>query len=243
MIGEMAPPCGPLQPGKPGKPLVFVLVGPTGVGKTTTIAKLAAHYVMQKRMPIALITADTFRIGAVNQLRTYSELMQTPLDVAYTPLELSQLVEKHQDKALILIDTPGRSPLDAEQLAILESFVTVLGKPYLQIALAAGTPLVDARRIIERFSIVPPQGVIITKVDETNCFGPTCALLAERQLPLSYFTTGQRVPEDIEVATNEDLLERLLSLVRYSLPEREVQTHVFTTDTQFQRFADFAQLH
>lgn len=243
MAAEMVPPCGPLQPGKPGNPLVFVLAGPTGVGKTTTIAKLAAHYVLQKRLPLAIITADTFRIGAVSQLRTYSELIQAALEVAYTPQELTELVAKHQDKALILIDTPGRSPSDAEQLAVLESFIAALEKPHLQIALAAGTSLMDARRIIDRFSIVEPQGVVLTKIDETDYFGPICALLAECQLPLSYFTTGQRVPEDIQIATNEELLARMLLLARNHLPDDEstVQTPIYPVTAHFQRFAEFAQ--
>ncbi|MFZ1754861.1 MAG: flagellar biosynthesis protein FlhF [Caldilineaceae bacterium] len=244
MVAEMTPAIGPIQPGKPGKPLVFALVGPTGVGKTTTIAKLAAHYSLQKRLPIAIITVDTYRIGAVNQLRTYSELMQSPLAVAYTPDELRQSIANHQDKALILIDTPGRSPADNEQLSVLRSFIDVLENPHLQIALAAGTPLQDGRRILDRFSVLPPAGIILTKVDETSQLGSACGLLAERQLPLSYFTTGQRVPEDIEIATNEALLERLLLLTRGWLPETNPQAAatLFPVTSQFQRFSDFTQL-
>lgn len=245
MVAEMAPVTGALQPGQPGRPLVYMLVGPTGVGKTTTIAKLAAHYSLQKRQPIALITADTYRIGAVSQLRTYSDLIQAPLDVAYTPEELASLVQQHRDKSLILIDTPGRSPGDSEQLSVLESFVSALDAPHLEIALAAGTPLLDARRIVDRFSMVPPQGIVLTKIDETSQFGSVCALLVERQLSLSYFTTGQRVPEDIEVASNQALLERLLDVTRERLSqhEPEARTVVFPESDQFERFADFARIH
>lgn len=245
MVAEMAPAAGPLRPGKPGSPLVYVLVGPTGVGKTTTIAKLAAHYSLQKRQPIALITADTYRIGAVSQLRTYSELINTPLDVAYTPAELAGLVEKHNDKSLILIDTPGRSPADREQLSLLESFLHALDEPHLEIALAAGTPLLDARRIVERFSILPPSGVVLTKIDETCQLGSVCTLLAEQQLPLTYFTTGQRVPEDIEVASNEALLERLLAVAQERLAEGEKpnRTAIFADASRFQPFVDFARAH
>lgn len=242
MVAEMVPPTGALQPGKPGQPRVFVLVGPTGVGKTTTIAKLAAHFAMQKRLPIAIITTDTFRIGAVGQLRTYSELMRSPLDVAYTPDDMAQLIAMHQDKALILVDTPGRSPADKEQLEILESFVATVEDPHLHIALAAGTPLVDARRIVDRFSIRPPQGIILTKIDETSHFGPAWALLAESQLPLAYFTTGQRVPEDIEVATNEELLVRLLLLARQNAPETGAQPQI-PFHAAASHFRGFSSLH
>lgn len=205
LTGQLPPVHGPLCPGKPGAPLVFVLVGPTGVGKTTTIAKLAAQFSVQRQLPLALVTADTFRIGAVGQLRTYSDLIRAPLDVAYTPEDLAAHVAKHQDKAIIMIDTPGRSPTDTEQLEVLRSFIAALDEPHVQIALAAGTPLPDARRIVERFSVAPLRGLVLTKVDETTTFGAACALLADRQLPLSYVTTGQRVPEDIQVASNEEL--------------------------------------
>ncbi len=213
----MPPSLGALRPGRPGNPLVFVLVGPTGVGKTTTLAKLAARYSIHHRLPVALITADTFRIGAVGQLRTYSDLMRTPLEIAYTPQELAEHVARHQDKAMIFVDTPGRSPTDTEQLEILRSFVAVLSQPHLQIAIAAGTLLSDARRIVERFSVAAPSGLLLTKLDETTLMGPACALLHETQLPLSYITTGQRVPEDIEVANVDKLVERALHSARHQI--------------------------
>lgn len=214
LAAAMPPVQGAIRPGQPGKPTVFVLVGPTGVGKTTTLAKLAARYSVQHRLPVALITADTFRIGAVGQLRTYSDLIRAPLEVAYTPQELAGHVARHQDKSMIFIDTPGRSPTDTDQLEVLRSFIEVLPNPHLQIAVAAGTLLADARRIVERFSVVPPSGMVLTKLDETTLFGPACALLAEAAIPLTYFTLGQRVPEDIDVASNEKLVDRLLHSAR-----------------------------
>lgn len=212
LIGEIPPASGAIRAGAPGQPLIFALVGPTGVGKTTTLAKLAARYSVQYRLPVALITADTFRIGAVGQLRTYSDLMRAPLEVAYTPQELAGHVDRHRDKAIIFIDTPGRSPTDTEQLEVLRSFMAVLPNPHLQIAVAAGTLLADAQRIVERFSVVRPSGILLTKLDETTLLGPACALLAASGLPISYVTTGQRVPEDIEIAAVEKLVDRLFHM-------------------------------
>jgi flagellar biosynthesis protein FlhF len=209
LFAAIPPASGAIQPGAPGHPLIFALVGPTGVGKTTTLAKLAARYSVQHRLPVALITADTFRIGAVGQLRTYSDLMRAPLEVAYTPQELSAHVARHQDKAIIFIDTPGRSPTDTEQLEVLRSFMAVLPDPHLQIAVAAGTLLSDAHRIVERFSVIRPSGILLTKLDETTLLGPACALLAATALPLSYVTTGQRVPEDIEIGAIGKLIDSL----------------------------------
>ena len=212
---------GPLQPGQPGNPLVYLLVGPTGVGKTTTIAKLAAHYSLVKQLPVALITADTYRIGAIGQLRTYSELIQAPLEIAYTPEDLHGHVERHQDKAILFIDTPGRSPSDTEQLEVLRSFVAALPEATLHIALAAGTQLADARHIVREFSVIPPQALLLTKLDETTAFGSVYTLAAEKQIPFAYFTTGQSVPEDIEVASRDGFVKRLLdvALARYRSPD------------------------
>jgi flagellar biosynthesis protein FlhF len=221
LIAAIPPASGAIQPGQPGHPLIFVLVGPTGVGKTTTLAKLAARYSVQHRLPVALITAVTFRIGAVGQLRTYSDLMRAPLEVAYTPQELADHVAYHQDKAIIFIDTPGRSPTDTEQLEVLRSFMAVLPDPHLQIAVAAGTLLGDAQRIVERFSVIRPSGILLTKLDETTLLGPACALLAAAALPISYVTTGQRVPEDIEIAAVEKLVDRLFQTASQKLHREE----------------------
>lgn len=217
LIAAIPPALGAIQPGHPGHPLIFALVGPTGVGKTTTLAKLAARYSVQHRLPVALITADTFRIGAVSQLRTYSDLMRAPLEVAYTPQELADHVAHHEDKAIIFVDTPGRSPTDTEQLEVLRSFMTVLPEPHLQIAVAAGTLLADAQRIVDRFSVVRPSGILLTKLDETTLLGPACALLAAAALPISYVTTGQRVPEDIEIGSVENLVDRLFQIASQQL--------------------------
>jgi len=212
LTAALPQPTGPLQPGQPGDPLIYLLVGPTGVGKTTTIAKLAAHYSLIKQLPVALITADTYRIGAIGQLRTYSELIQAPLEIAYTPDDLRAQVDRHRDKAILFIDTPGRSPSDTEQLEVLRSFVSALPGATLHIALAAGTQLNDAKHIVRRFSVAPPQALLLTKLDETTAFGSVYALASREGLPFAYFTTGQSVPEDIEMATRDGFTKRLLDV-------------------------------
>jgi flagellar biosynthesis protein FlhF len=217
----MTPTSGPLRPGQPGQPLVYVLVGPTGVGKTTTLAKLAALYSVQHRLPIAMITADTYRVGAVSQLRTYSDLIRAPLEVAYTPEDLASQIHAHRDKRIIFVDTPGRSPSDQDQLSAMHSFVQALPDPHLEIAISAGTHPTDARRIIERFSVVKPQGLLLTKLDETSLYGAACGLAVAQNVPFSYFTHGQQVPEDIKVAQRERLVERLMAEVRRAIPRPE----------------------
>lgn len=217
----MTPTAGPLRPGQPGQPLVYVLVGPTGVGKTTTLAKLAALYSVQHRLPIAMITADTYRVGAVSQLRTYSDLIRAPLEVAYTPEDLVSQIRSHQDKQIIFVDTPGRSPSDQDQLSVMRSFVQALPNPHLEIAISAGTHPTDARRIIDRFSVVPPKGLLLTKLDETSLYGAACGLAVAQSVPFSYFTHGQQVPEDIAVAQRERLVERLMAEARRALPRPE----------------------
>ncbi len=219
LVADLPPARGPLQPGQPGQPRVFVIVGPTGVGKTTTIAKLAAYYGVQRHIPIALVTADTYRIGAVGQLRTYGELIRAPLDVAYTPDELAEHIRRHQDKQIIFVDTPGRSPSDTEQLEVLRSFMAVLEDPDVHIAVAAGTSAEDARNVLEHFAVVPPSGLIVTKLDETSLYGLAYTTVRESQIPLAYLTTGQRVPEDIRLAQNVELAQLVVRMARHRLAQ------------------------
>jgi flagellar biosynthesis protein FlhF len=214
MISAMPSPIGPLAVGQQEHPLIYVLVGPTGVGKTTTLAKLAAQYAIDKHLPVALITTDTFRIGAIGQLKTYCDLIQAPLEVAYTPEDLSKHVHQHQDKAVIFVDTPGRSPTDTANLNVLHGFAKVLPEPVLHIAIAAGTNYADAIHIVDKFSVIPPQAILVTKLDETAHFGAMYRLSIEQKIPFSYFTIGQSVPEDIEVATSDLFVKRLLQHAR-----------------------------
>lgn len=191
---------GPLTVKKNG-PRIIALVGPTGVGKTTTIAKLAAHYALREGHRAALITIDNFRVGAVEQLKTYSRIMGVPVEVAATPAELEAAIELHSDKELILIDTAGRSHKDSEKIEELKGFLESRFAIEIHLCLAATTRDREVQEVVERFGVLPVSRVIFTKLDESESYGSIVNAHLRTKFPLSYFTTGQRVPEDLEIAT------------------------------------------
>lgn len=195
---------------KKNAPRIIALVGPTGVGKTTTTAKLAAMYALSKGNKVALITMDIFRVGAVEQLKTYTKIMGIPLEVASTPKELERAVERHGDCDLILIDTAGRSHKDADKLEEMKTFLESTIQADIYLCLSATTKDRELEEILNRFSIFPISKVVFTKLDECESVGCIVNLLLKANLQIAYFTTGQRVPEDIEVATSEKLAELIL---------------------------------
>lgn len=195
---------------KKGGPRIVALVGPTGVGKTTTIAKLAAYYTVSRKAKIALVTIDTFRVGAVEQLKTYSRIMGVPLEVASTRKELEKAIALHEDKDLILIDTVGRSPKDSETIENLRDLLRSASTIETHLCVAATTRERELRSIVDSFSALPIKRLLFTKLDESSSFGSIINLHLEEKLPLSYFTKGQRVPEDIEPATGGKVADLVL---------------------------------
>jgi flagellar biosynthesis protein FlhF len=191
-------------------PRIIALVGPTGVGKTTTTAKLAAMYALNRGNKVALITMDIFRVGAVEQLKTYSRIMGIPLEVASTPKELEKAVEKHSACDLIFIDTAGRSHKDKEKLDEMKNFLDNKIPIEVYLCLSATTKDRELEEILNRFKIFQVSKVVFTKIDETESFGNMVNLLMKDNLQIAYFTTGQRVPEDIEVATSAKLADMIL---------------------------------
>ena len=189
---------------------IVALVGTTGVGKTTTLAKIAAKFVLEQGIGAALITADTYRISAVEQLKTYSDILGLPIEIVYTPQELALAIDRHKDKELILIDTAGRSQYSESQMYELQEFLKVNPRIEKHLVVSASVKLNDAKEIIKKFSAVEPEKIIITKIDETSNFGTVINLLRYENLPLSYLTTGQSVPDDIEVGTPDSLAALLL---------------------------------
>lgn len=194
---------------KKNSPRIIALVGPTGVGKTTTTAKLAAMYALNKGNKVALITMDIFRVGAVEQLKTYSRIMGIPLEVASTPKELEKAVEKHAACDLIFIDTAGRSHKDKEKLDEMKNFLEDKIPMEVYLCLSATTKDRELEEILNRFRIFQVNKVVFTKIDECESFGNMVNLLMKDNLQIAYFTTGQRVPEDIEIATPAKLADMI----------------------------------
>lgn len=195
---------------QPKGPTVIALLGPTGVGKTTTIAKLAAQYAITDRRRVGLVTADTYRIAAVEQLRVYAEILQLPLEVVMTPSELQAALARFQDKDVILIDTAGRSPTDATKLHELEGILQAAQPHYAVLCVSATTHSDDVPAIVDRFTLVPLSSIVLTKLDETMRPGWILNTCTAVEAPLAYITTGQNVPDDIEVADAGRLVARVL---------------------------------
>lgn len=189
----------------------IALVGPTGVGKTTTLAKIAASYLGRHSNSIALITIDTYRIAAVEQLKVYGEIMHLPVDVVISPEQLEQAIARHSDKELILIDTAGRSPRDSYCIDELAQFL----RPELHIdkhlVLSAGTRENELLDTIESFNRLGLSNTIFTKTDECTSLGILLNIQIQNANPLSYVTNGQRVPEDLLEITPKIVAELIMS--------------------------------
>ncbi len=198
----------------PGRMKTVALIGPTGVGKTTTIAKLAAQFALVENHRVGLLTMDTYRIAAVEQLKTYGQIINIPVRVAYSPNEILPALEEFADYDLVLIDTAGRSQKHIMQLGELK---TLLEKAECEahLVLAASTKERDLQDQIARFRESGVDRLIFTKLDETRSYGTLFSAAIRSGLPVSYLTTGQKVPEDIEVAD----ASRIVSFVLNGAPK------------------------
>lgn len=189
---------------------VQCLVGPTGVGKTTTIAKLAANYALLAQKKVALITVDTYRIAAVEQLKTYAEIIGVPVDVAFTPQDLKEAFAKRRAYDLILVDTAGRSQKNKMQMAELRALLEVFDSPLIHLVVSATTRQADMLDIAQSFSALRFSYLIVTKLDETSTYGALYNLCRITGKSLSYLTNGQSVPDDIEVAEATKVADMIL---------------------------------
>lgn len=200
-----------------------VLVGPTGVGKTTTIAKLAAIFSILEKKKVALATVDTYRVAAVDQLQTYADIIALPLEVTYSPKELQQALAKHDDKDLVLIDTAGRSPLDEMAMTELKAFLDPCPKLDIFLVVGANTKQADLLETIKRFSDLPVKQLIFTKLDETQRHGVILNVVNRMRKGLAYVTTGQRVPDDIAVPDPLQLARLIMKVSDLERPGRKVK--------------------
>mgnify|MGYP003775437735 CR=1 FL=1 len=193
-----------------GRPVTVIFVGPTGVGKTTTLAKIAANYLLNRKKTVGLITADTYRIAAVEQLKTYAEILGIPVSVVYTPAEMKEAVNSHSDKDLILIDTAGRSHKNKAQFEELKALITASGADEVYLVLSATTSLRNCREILNSYSFLKDYKLLFTKTDETPVLGIILNVRYMTGKSLSYITTGQSVPDDIETANIEKITKNLM---------------------------------
>lgn len=195
---------------------IWAFIGPTGVGKTTTLVKLAAQFWLKVTRRITLITIDTYRIGAVEQLKTYGQILKLPVEVATSPEELRKIIDHQSDQDLLLIDTAGRNPRHTASMEELGAFLSAHPSIENHLVLSATMKERDLARMTTCFSIRPIQSYIFTKIDETEEYVPIFNQLLRFRRPLSYLTCGQRVPEDIELATKGKVSDLVLSSIQWN---------------------------
>ena len=189
---------------------VVALVGPTGVGKTTTVAKLAANFKLAHGVRVGLITVDTYRIAAVEQLKTYAEIIDLPLAVVNDPAEMPRALDELGAVDLVFIDTAGRSPRDEVKIRELAEFLLQARPDEVHLVLSAVAGQRSLRSAVERFAMVQVDRLILTKLDEADSLGGVLAVLGLSSRPVSYLTTGQAVPDDIEPADRKRLARLIL---------------------------------
>lgn len=192
------------------EPRIVALVGPCGCGKTTTLVKLAVHSGLTARRPAQLISMDTCRIAAADQLRSYAAILGVGFQALETPGALAQAIEEHRNKGLILIDTPGCGPNEMADAADLARFLGSRPDIDTHLVLSASTRSADLSRVVDRFEIFRPQKLLFTRLDETEAFGPILNEAARTAKPVSFLTAGQRIPEDLEPATTERIVNLVL---------------------------------
>lgn len=225
-VERMLPADGPVEVDPDGGPRVIALVGPTGVGKTTTVAKLAAHFKLRENRRVGLITTDTYRIAAVEQLKAYAQIMDVPLEVVFEPGELEAAFDRLADCDLVLVDTSGRSHRDTARIQQLGCFLEASraaavrrapsgpaerGGMEVHLLLSCASDESQLLEVAERFAVLDVDRVVFTKLDEAVGLGVLLNVASRLKWRLSYLTTGQEVPHDIEVGRRRRVAELILN--------------------------------
>lgn len=186
------------------------VLGPTGVGKTTTIAKIAARTLLEKKKKVGFITTDTYRIAAIEQLRTYANLLQAPVEVVYSPKDFKEAIDKFADLDYVFIDTAGRNYKESKFVEDLQDIVDFSLDMETFLVLSMTSKEEDMRVIVDQFQTFSIEKFIVTKMDETNSIGSLFNLMKTYDYGVAYYTNGQEVPEDLEEATAEKMVDLLL---------------------------------
>jgi flagellar biosynthesis protein FlhF len=208
IAGEF-PVAGPLRLKKTG-PLIVAFVGPTGSGKTTTLAKLAAHCAIIKNKRVSIIAADTYRIAAIEQIRIFAEIVKVHCEVIFSPDEVSDALDACKDSDIIFVDTAGRSQRNSEHLNELKELMSKLNPDEIHLVLGATTKYSDLKNSVEKFSLIKIDRLLFTKIDETLRLGNIFNVVNDFKIPVSYLTFGQSVPDDIEPAQCGRIVENFM---------------------------------
>ncbi|MDD2401306.1 MAG: flagellar biosynthesis protein FlhF [Clostridia bacterium] len=192
------------------RPKIRTFIGPTGVGKTTTIAKLAAIDAVIEKKKVAMITVDTYRIAAVEQLKTIGEIMNVPVKVIYTPENLKECLQKMLENDVIYIDTAGRSHKNTLQVNELKSYIDNANSDEIFLTLSSTIKYLDIKDILKTYKDLNISSLIFTKLDETSDYGSIYNVACDDRYSISYFTNGQNIPDDIEVAEPIKLVQMLM---------------------------------
>ena len=244
-LAKRMPVKGPVKlPEETERPKVVLLVGPTGVGKTTTLAKLAASYAYDLETgggpaQVVLVTADLYRLGAVEQIKEYAKILQIPLEQAYGPDEVADCIQRHKTADLVLVDTMGSSQRNEDQMGVLTTLTEQCRPCEIHLVVSATTKGEDLIDVMEKFSRIEPDGLIVTKTDEATTLGSVFNALQENPLPVSYVTTGQMVPEDIEIADSKMLAELILPAA--GAHKNEIPDESPEAESEIERERDYPQ--
>lgn len=193
-----------------GSQKIVFFIGPTGVGKTTTLAKIAASLVLEDNYKIGLITSDTYRVGAVDQLRIYSDILELPLEITYNKDDMYKAFDKFENKDIIFVDTAGRNHNNVEQIKELEDILNSTNTKEIYLLLSATIDKKVLQSLVKRYSFLEDFKLIITKIDEAEDYGNIFNIKYTTNRELSYYTTGQSVPDDIQIINKEFIAKKLI---------------------------------